>query len=199
MIYNRILQTVILVVMIASVANAQGKKKSKNRYPSNDYPGQRIPEDNPGYPQYPRYPGNDNPVYNDPNPRNLPPGQAKKIYGGKSAKPYAPGQRKKQGYNNYERNDGNYRSYPNDIYKTRTYPLIIKRTRDMIIERDGSGRLYYRHPDGIIYWKGNDDRYYLDERYLSYARYTQKEYDDWKYKGDTLSKIRDRIGIGKRR
>jgi hypothetical protein len=30
------------------------------------------------------------------NPNNLPPGQQKKIYGTKSAKPFAPGQQKKQ-------------------------------------------------------------------------------------------------------
>ncbi|MBO9731819.1 MAG: hypothetical protein J7623_24470 [Chitinophaga sp.] len=33
------------------------------------------------------------------NPHGLPPGQQKKIYGTKSAKPFAPGQQKK--YNNY--------------------------------------------------------------------------------------------------
>jgi len=39
------------------------------------------------------------------NQKSLPPGQAKKIYGTKSAKPFAPGQRKKQYHNswpNYE-------------------------------------------------------------------------------------------------
>lgn len=39
--------------------------------------------------------------------RNLPPGQAKKLYGAKSAREYAPGQQKKyRGYDNYE---GGYR------------------------------------------------------------------------------------------
>lgn len=32
------------------------------------------------------------------NPHGLPPGQAKKIYGTQSAKPFAPGQQKKRGY-----------------------------------------------------------------------------------------------------
>jgi hypothetical protein len=31
------------------------------------------------------------------NPHGLPPGQAKKVYGSQSAKPYAPGQQKKSG------------------------------------------------------------------------------------------------------
>lgn len=38
------------------------------------------------------------------NTRNMPPGQAKKLYGAKSAKAFAPGQRKKHGY--YD-NEGN--------------------------------------------------------------------------------------------
>jgi hypothetical protein len=41
------------------------------------------------------------------NTRNMPPGQAKKIYGSKSAKPYAPGQRKKAG-RAYVENDGKH-------------------------------------------------------------------------------------------
>ncbi|WP_158618047.1 hypothetical protein [Chitinophaga lutea] len=34
-------------------------------------------------------------VYHDASGKRIPPGQAKKIYGTKSAKPFAPGQRKK--------------------------------------------------------------------------------------------------------
>jgi len=182
MIYNKILQAVILVVIVVSAANGQSSiRKSEKRSPANDYPGHRLPQGNPypndpRYTDYPQYP-NDYPVYNDPNTDNLPPGQAKKRYGGKSAKPYAPGQRKKQGYgrnNGYDWNDGSYKRNPENVYTSRTFPLIIKKTRDMAIERDRNGRLFYRHPEGIVYWKGQDERYYLDERYLSYARYTDK-------------------------
>lgn len=207
MIYTRILQAVILVALVTSTAYGQPSKGKKNkRYPANDYPAQRIPGENPypndpRYPEYPndrnpQYPRNDYPVYNDPNPDNLPPGQAKKRYGGKSAKPYAPGQRKKQGYGRnggYSNNDGSYRRYPDNVYTSRTFPLIIKKTRDMNVERDRNGRLFYRHPEGVVYWKGQDERYYLDERYLSYARYTDKEYKDWTYKGDNKAKVRDII------
>ncbi len=35
-------------------------------------------------------------VYHDASGKRIPPGQAKKIYGTKSAKPFAPGQRKKR-------------------------------------------------------------------------------------------------------
>ena len=36
-------------------------------------------------------------VTTDNNPQGLPPGQAKKVYGTQSAKPFAPGQQKKNG------------------------------------------------------------------------------------------------------
>jgi len=203
MISSRILQAVILVAMVSSTVYGQPTKgKKQKRYSANN-PSSTDPR-YPDYPQYPndrnpQYPRNDYPVYNDPNPDNLPPGQAKKRYGGKSAKPYAPGQRKKQGYGRnegYSRNgnDGRYERYPNNNVNTsRSFPLIIRKTRDMVIERDRNGRLFYRHPEGVVYWKGQDERYYLDERYLSYARYTDKEYKDWTYKGDNRAKVRDII------
>ena len=95
---------------------------------------------------------------------SLPPGQAKKVYGSRSARPYAPGQRKKYG-----------------VY--RRYPLIIIRTPDIIIGRYNDGRYYYRNPEGYMYWKGYDNRFYLDEKYLNDMRYDENEYNDWKYKG----------------
>jgi len=117
------------------------------------------------YPPYPPPPPPPNyPVYHDPYPPSLPPGQAKKVYGSRSARPYAPGQRKK--YGTYRR-----------------YPLIIIRTPDIIIGRYNDGRYYYRNPDGYMYWKGYDDRFYLDERYMNDMRYDNDEYNDWKYKG----------------
>jgi hypothetical protein len=112
--------------------------------------------------EYPSYPPPPPPVYY-PNPQTLPPGQAKKVYGGRSAKPYAPGQRKKYGYHRY--------------------PLIVIRTPDIIIGRYNDGRHYYRNPEGYMYWKGYDDRFYLDEKYLNDNGYDENEYNDWKYKG----------------
>ena len=117
------------------------------------------------YPPYPPPPPPPNyPVYNDPYPPGLPPGQAKRVYGSRSARPYAPGQRKK--YGTYRR-----------------YPLIIIRTPEIIISRYNDGRYYYRNPDGYMYWKGYDDRFYLDERHLNDIRYDNDEYNDWRYKG----------------
>ena len=89
---------------------------------------------------------------------NLPPGQAKKIYGGQSAKTYAPGQRKK-------------------------YPLVIVYTNDIVINRYSDGRYYCKNTAGYIYWKGDDGRYYIDEKHLKDVEYEESDYDEWKFKG----------------
>jgi len=94
---------------------------------------------------------------------NIPPGQAKKIYGGQSAKAYAPGQRKK-------------------------YPLVIIQTSAIVITRHSDGRYYYRNGAGYTYWKGDDGRYYIDEKHLKDMEYEAVEYDDWKVKGQKNDK-----------
>jgi hypothetical protein len=98
---------------------------------------------------------------------NLPPGQAKKVYGGQSARPYAPGQRKK--------------------YANR-YPLVIVYTPGIVISQHSDGRHYYRNTAGYIYWKGYDGRYYIDEKHLKGIDYEVSEYDDWKFKGQKNNK-----------
>jgi hypothetical protein len=122
-----------------------------------------------------QYPGNPSPqtetstnTYSvQSNGGNLPPGQAKKIYGDQSAKAYAPGQRKKSG---------------------NRYTLVIVRTPDIVISRHIDGRYYYRNAEGYTYWKGNDGRYYLDEMHLKEIEYDDDQYDDWKFKGQKNNK-----------
>lgn len=104
---------------------------------------------------------------------NLPPGQAKKVYGGQSAKPYAPGQRKK--------------------YANR-YPLVIVYTPAIVISQHADGRHYYRNTAGYIYWKGYDGRYYIDEKHLKGMDYEVSEYDDWKFKGQKNNKAQEQKG-----
>jgi hypothetical protein len=145
-----ILQTAsVFSILIIAVSCRSSRPVYEERYPPREYPS---------------YPPPPPPVYY-PSPQNLPPGQAKKIYGDKSARPYAPGQRKQYG-NSYRR-----------------YPLIVIRTPDIRISRHNDGRYYYRNHDGYMYWKGYDDRFYLDEKYLNDNRYDENEYNDWKYKG----------------
>ena len=146
----KILQTVSLFsILIIAVSCRSSRPVYEGRYPPREYPS---------------YPPPPPPIYY-PNPQSLPPGQAKKVYGSRSARPYAPGQRKKYGY------------------PDRRYPLIVIRTPDIIVRRYNDGRYYYRNPEGYMYWKGYDDRFYLDEQYLNDNGYNEEEYNDWKYKG----------------
>jgi hypothetical protein len=98
----------------------------------------------------------------------LPPGQAKKIYGGQSAKAYAPGQQKKY---------------------AKRYPLVIVHTTNIVINKYSDGRYYYRNAAGYMYWKGYDGRYYIDEKHLKGMEYEASDYDDWKFKGQKNDKV----------
>src|SRR6187200_2098457 len=104
---------------------------------------------------------------------NLPPGQAKKVYGSQSAKAYAPGQRKK--------------------YATH-YPLVIVYTPAIVVKKHSDGRYYYINTAGYTYWKGYDGRYYLDEKHLNGMNYEVSEYDDWKMKGQKNNKAQEAKG-----
>ena len=154
--------SVVLILMIA--ASCSTSKSSSKKFP---YPGSPYPEK-----PTEKSPTDKGPVEKTSAPANtagLPPGQAKKIYGEKSAKVFAPGQRKKQG--------------------NKFYPLIIVRTPQIIIVKHADGRYYYKNADNFIYWKGNDDRYYLDEQYIDQVEYDQAEWNDWKEKGKSDKKI----------
>jgi hypothetical protein len=106
-------------------------------------------------------------VVHAPPPRNLPPGQAKKIYGGHDAREYA-----------HERKHHKNKKYI-PVYGERGYPLIIIRTPDIVITRNSSGQVYFRNRDGLFYWLKNDNRYYLDERYINDVQFEEDEYQRW--------------------
>lgn len=155
--------SLLLIMLIA--ASCSSSKSSTKKYP---YPGSPYPQERTGG----KAPNEKGPVEKNSTPANtagLPPGQAKKIYGEKSAKVFAPGQRKKQG--------------------NKHYPLIIIKTPDIIVMKHTDGRYYYKNADNFIYWKGNDDRYYLDEQYLEQVDYDQAEWNDWKERGNSDKKI----------
>lgn len=139
---------VLLVVVMLALTACRSSRNTGGKYPDGNTSGRSYP----GY---------------DPNPNNLPPGQAKKIYGDKSAKKYAPGQRKKQ-----------------------RYPLIIARTPDIVIGR-ADGRNFYRNPDGFYYWEGGDGRFYLDDKHLGNISYDKNEYNSWKARGNRKGKSKN--------
>ena len=111
-------------------------------------------------------------VVQQPQPQSIPPGQAKKVYGSQSAKPFAPGQQKKQ--------------------VIHVYPLIIVRTPTIVVYTFSDGRHYHRNSDGMIYWLGKDNRFYLDDSYISKVKYDDKEYNEWKEKKDHADKAKNK-------
>ena len=141
----------LLLILVIAVSCRSNRATTGRQYPRNPTPTET--------------PTKTTPVYVDAG--NLPPGQAKKIYGSQSAKAYAPGQQKK--------------------YANR-HPLIIVYTPGIVINKYSDGRYYYRSTAGYTYWKGSDGRYYIDERHLKGMEYEASEYDDWKFKGQKNDK-----------
>jgi hypothetical protein len=61
------------------------------------------------------------------------------------------------------------------------FSLIIHSSPGMVITRYHDGRYYYRNPNGYMYWRGYDNRYYLDRSYLNRGRYDRGQYNAWKH------------------
>jgi len=62
--------------------------------------------------------------------------------------------------------------------------LIITSGPGFYATRYPDGRYYYRNPQGYVYWRGHDNRYYLDRSYLGKVRYNNREYNEWnRYNG----------------
>lgn len=64
-----------------------------------------------------------------------------------------------------------------------SFSLIISPRPGIVISHYPDGRYYYRSPEGYIYWRGYDNRYYLDRTYIGKAHYNQREYKEWKNNG----------------
>ena len=60
------------------------------------------------------------------------------------------------------------------------FSLIIHSNPGLSVRRYHDGRYYYRNPQGYMYWKGYDNRYYLDRSYVGKGYYRHREYNDWK-------------------
>ncbi len=66
-------------------------------------------------------------------------------------------------------------------YDSRPYvSLIITPSPGFIMNQYPDGRYYHRSPQGFIYLKGNDNRFFLDRRHVNSVRYSQGEYNQWK-------------------
>jgi|CXWL01.1.fsa_nt_gi hypothetical protein len=58
--------------------------------------------------------------------------------------------------------------------------LVISPTPGFVMKRHADGRYYHRSPQGFLYWKGYDNRFFLDKSYINRVSYSQREYEQWK-------------------
>ena len=58
--------------------------------------------------------------------------------------------------------------------------LIITPTPGFVMKQSPGGRYYHRSQAGYLYWKGYDNRFYIDNSHLRDLRYSRGEYDEWK-------------------
>ncbi len=57
--------------------------------------------------------------------------------------------------------------------------LIISPYPGLRMERYPDGRYYYRSPEGYMYWRGYDNRFYLDRSHINHVQYNHREYNEW--------------------
>ncbi len=62
-----------------------------------------------------------------------------------------------------------------------SFSLIISPRPGLLINSYPDGRYYYRSPEGYVYWRGDDDRYYLDRKYINRGHYNRHEYEEWSH------------------
>jgi hypothetical protein len=70
-----------------------------------------------------------------------------------------------------------YSYYPRP--SSASFSLILNSGPGIYTSRYPDGRYYYRSPQGNIYWRGYDNRYYLDRSYLGKVHYNKGQYNDW--------------------
>src|SRR5688572_24326246 len=51
---------------------------------------------------------------------------------------------------------------PPPVRSYSSYSLILTPSPGFVMQRYPDGRYYHRNHAGFLYWKGNDDRFYLD-------------------------------------
>ena len=76
---------------------------------------------------------------------------------------------------------GSTRQYPDTHSRTQVgFSLILNPSPSYVVYRHPDGRYYYRSSNGYVYWRGNDRRYYLDNRYVTKKYYQHNQYRDWR-------------------
>lgn len=75
------------------------------------------------------------------------------------------------------------REYYREPHYRSSISLIISPTPGLIMSRYPDGRYYYRSPQGYMYWRGYDNRFYLDRSHIGKVHYNQREYNEWNKNG----------------
>ncbi len=75
-----------------------------------------------------------------------------------------------------------YSSYPSG--PDASLSLIVNPYPGIVVNRYNDGRYYYRSPQGYTYWRGYDNRYYLDRSYVGRGYYHHRDYNDWRNNGN---------------
>lgn len=78
------------------------------------------------------------------------------------------------------RSSRDYGSYPPPPRPRTSVSLILNAGPGIVVSRYSDGRYYYRAPNGYMYWRGYDNRYYLDRRYINRNYYSHNQYNDWR-------------------
>jgi hypothetical protein len=69
---------------------------------------------------------------------------------------------------------------PRKTYNYNYVRLVITPSAGFVMNRYPDGRFYHRDANGLLYWKGHDNRFFLDRSYLSRIKYDSWEYEQWK-------------------
>ncbi len=82
---------------------------------------------------------------------------------------------------------GSSREYYSQPRYHSSFSLIISPRPGFVMNRYSDGRYYYRSPEGYMYWRGYDNRFYLDRSHIGRAHYSHREYNDWQRNGRKYS------------
>lgn len=58
--------------------------------------------------------------------------------------------------------------------------LIISPSPGFTMNRHSNGLYFHRSHSGLMYWKGYDNRFYLDRNDLNRVSYSKREFSEWK-------------------
>lgn len=100
----------------------------------------------------------------------------------KPSRVWANKKKEKKEYSQPEKYDSRYETPPppRPVSYASYTSLIITPYPGFVMKQNPDGKFYHRTAQGYLYWKGYDNRFYLDSYYLGKVRYSSREYDEWK-------------------